>query len=143
VIVAKDCVSSSIPTGLHGCGLRSPTLTQVKEIFNWYIQEDGLLCGDLCLVNMRQDEYRIEKNTYKDAKYIEKMDKKYKIKNPSKFRFHLFVKLQVITIEDKTATVIYEKREQHILLQNMDGFFYNNDLRKKAIHERIYKLVVK
>lgn len=104
------------------------------NLYNWYVL-DGLLCGDLCLVNMRQNEYSLEKNTYKNINYIRKQDKKYKKSHPCDYRFHLFVKLQIIHIDNKVATTMYEKRKQNIILQNMDSYFYFNEIRKKKLEE--------
>ena len=86
---------------------------------------------------MRQTEYRLEKNTYKSNKYIQKLDKKYKEKNPCNFRFHIYVKLQIICIKNKIATVIYENKEQEIVLQNMDAHFYLNEFRKQNMEKQL------
>ena len=117
----------------------------MKDLFNWYIQ-DGLLCGDLCLVNMRQIQYRLEKNTYKDPIFIQKQDKRYKKTYPCHYRFHLFVKLEIVCINENMATVIYDKQKQNIVLQNMDSLFFFNEVRKKNIEQRyqeICKLTLK
>lgn len=86
---------------------------------------------------MRQSEYITEKNTYKSPAYIQKQDKKYKKIHPCHFRFHIFVKLKIVFIKDNVATVIYEKHTQQIILQNMDSFFYLNEVRKKSIEEQL------
>lgn len=79
---------------------------------------------------MRQGEYRFEKKTYKDRKYIDKNDRKYKQKYPEKYRFHLFVRLKIISIKDDVATVIYSGNKTDIQMINMDAFFYFNEDRK-------------
>lgn len=86
---------------------------------------------------MRQNEYIKEKNTYKDPIFIQKQDQKYKIKNPCHYRSHLFVKLKILCINDNIATVIYEKQERQIILQNMDSFFYFNEVRKIKMEEQL------
>lgn len=108
------------------------------DLFNWYIQ-DGLLYGDLCLVNMRQIEYRLEKNTYKTHNYIQTRDIKYNKTRPNEHRFHLFVKLKIIHIENNIATVIYEKHQKHIILQNMDSFFFFDEVKKRIMEETVAK----
>ena len=131
------------------------------ELYNWYIQ-GGLLCGDLCLVNMRQNEYRLEKQTYKTREYILKNDKKYKKSHPLEFRFHLFVKLQIISINNNIAMVNHKEiseliqnaskmipkigslicREHHsIIMQNMDSYFFLNDVRKKKMENQLHKYI--
>jgi len=159
------------------------------ELYNWYIQ-GGLLCGDLCLVNMRQNEYRLEKETYKTREYILKNDKKYKKSHPLEFRFHLFVKLQIISINNNIAMVNHKEiseliqnaskivpkigslmcREHHsfsvdsperaiygesrirsagfasyaypsIIMQNMDSYFFLNDVRKKKMENQLHKYI--
>jgi len=108
------------------------------NLFNWYLL-DGLLCGDLCLVTMRQEQYISEKNTYKDPLFIQKQDSKYKRSHPNENRFHMFVQLKIILVEDKTVTVIYEKREKKIQLQNMDSYFYFNEIRKIEQEKKLYE----
>lgn len=108
------------------------------DLFNWYIQ-DGLLCGDLCLVNMRQIEYRLEKNTYKTPIYIQTRDIKYRKTRPNEHRFHLFVQLKIIHIENNIATVIYEKHQKQIILQNMDSFFFFDEIKKRIMEETVAK----
>ena len=107
------------------------------SLFNWYLQ-DGLLCGDLCLVTMRQCQYVSEKNTYKDPSFIQKQDNKYRRSHPNEHRFHLFVKLKIILVEDNIVTVMYEKHEKKIQLQNMDSYFYLNDTRKTKQEAELY-----
>jgi endo-alpha-1,4-polygalactosaminidase (GH114 family) len=110
------------------------------SIFNWYILGD-LLCGDLCLVTMRHNEYISEKNTYKTPEYIQKRDQKWRKKQPLAYRFHEFVQISVLSITNKNiATIIRNGREQQIVLQNMDGFFYFNETRKKKQEEKIDKI---
>ncbi len=86
---------------------------------------------------MRQMEYRSEKNTYKCPTYIEKRDSRYKAKHLGEHRFHLYVKLDIVVIEDRVATVIYNNKEQQIAIQNMDSYFYLNEARKQTIEERL------
>ena len=105
-------------------------------LFNWYVK-DGLLCGDLCLVTMRQEQYISEKNSYREPEFIQKQDKKYKKSHPSSYRFHLFVKLEIVLVENKIITVIYEKHEIKIQLQNMDSYFYLNEIRKNKQLEQL------
>jgi hypothetical protein len=105
------------------------------SLFNWYILNDGLLCGDLCLHTMRHDEYILEKNSYKDPEFILKKDKKYKKTFPNANRFHIFVKVTIVSIVNNIATVIYEKKEKNIILQNLETFFYLNDIKKNKITE--------
>ena len=106
-------------------------------MFDWYIQ-DGCLCGELCLVPMRQEKYILEKKTFKDSKYIEKQDRLYKNKYPSAYRFHKFVKLKVITKHESESDVfigMYENQKYTVRIQNMDGYFYFGDSRKKRTLE--------
>ena len=105
-------------------------------MFNWYIQE-GKLCGDLCVINIRQREYRSEKNTYKCPTYIEKRDSRYRATHLGEHRFHLYVKLDIVVIVDSIATVMYNNKEQQIAIQNMDSYFYLNDAKKRTMEERL------
>lgn len=89
---------------------------------------------------MRHDEYKNEKKTYKTPEYILKNDKKYRKKQPEKFRFHLFVQLTVLSVQNNIALVIYEKKHQYITLQNMDSFFYLNEYKKVKIEKQIQLL---
>ena len=84
---------------------------------------------------MRQNEYTLEKNAYKNITFILKQDKKFKKLHPCEYRFHLFVKLKIIHIDNKVATTMYEKRKQNIILQNMDSYFYFNEIRRKKLEE--------
>ena len=84
---------------------------------------------------MRHNEYILEKNRYTEPKFIQKHDKKYKKSYPNAFRFHIFVKVNIVSINKNIATVIYEKQEQYIILQNMDSYFYLNEVRKQKITE--------
>lgn len=106
------------------------------DLFNWYFQ-DGLLCGDLCLIEMRKTEYRLEKNTYKEPKFIQKQDKKYKKTHPCQYRFHTFVKMEILSVKNSIATVILDKHQKIIVLQNMDSYFFLNEIRKKKIEEQL------
>lgn len=136
---------------------------ELLSIFNWYIQNDGLLCGDLCLVTMRQNEYILEKNGYREPEFIMKQDIKYKKTHTTAYRFHAFVKINIIYIKDNIAVIDAsnlrsslssitipqikdfiqrffsenKEKDHHIVLQNMDSFFYFNDIRRKIIEERI------
>ena len=114
------------------------------DVFNWYIQPDLtnqklLLCGDICLTNMRQADYRIEKKAYKDSKYIKKQDDLYKKTNPDKQRFLVFAQSPIVSMHktDNTATIVYEGHKQSITLQNMDSFFYDNNDRRKAMEDYV------
>ena len=117
------------------------------------------MCGDLCLVNMRQNEYLLEKQTYKTPEYIMKNDKKYKKSHPLELRFHLFVKLQIISISNNIAFVNYQEvselihnaskivpnigsimgQQKHhsITMQNMDSYFFLNDGRKRKMENQL------
>ena len=109
---------------------------------------------------MRQNEYRSEKQTYKTREYILKNDKKYKKSHPLEFRFHLFVKLQIISINNNIAMVNHKEiseliqnmskmipkigslmcHEHHsIIIQNMDSYFFMNDVRKKKMENQLHK----
>lgn len=113
---------------------------------------------------MRQEKYILEKKTYKEQKFIQKQDKLYKKQYPMLYRYHLFVKLKVIANnEENIFTVIYEnphcpiminhatikymdffgknKNEFKIKIQNMDGYFYLNDLRRKQMNLFLKKLL--
>lgn len=110
------------------------------DLFNWYIQ-DGFLFGDLCLINMRQNEFRIEKNKYKDSNFIKNNDIKYKKKFRCEDRLLLFVKLNIVNVindsSEKIINVIYEKKAEKIKLQNMDGFFYFDEDKQRKIKEQL------
>ena len=85
---------------------------------------------------MRQDKYILEKRTYKDLKYIEKQDRLYKNKCPQQYRFHKFVKLNIISKHESESDIftgIYENQKYTVKLQNMDGYFYFIDSQKKRI----------
>ena len=110
------------------------------SIFNWYILGDDILCGDLCLVTMRQDEYISEKNTYKSPEYIQKRDQKWRKKHPLAYRFHEFIQVPIKHVCDNIVTVVYSDQEQQVILQNIDGFFYFNESRKKKQEEKIKDL---
>jgi hypothetical protein len=86
---------------------------------------------------MRQEEYISEKNSYKNPDFIRKQDKKYKKTHPTKYRFHLFVQLEIVFIENNIATVIYKKDEIKIQLQNMDSYFYFSEIRKNKQLEKL------
>ncbi len=108
---------------------------------------------------MRQSEYILEKQTYKTPEYILKNDKKYKKSHPLEYRFHLFVKLQIISINHNIAFVNYQEiskllqnaskmipniaplicqnKHHSIQLQNMDSYFFLNDKRKKEMEHRL------
>jgi hypothetical protein len=86
---------------------------------------------------MRQNEYTVEKNSYKQPEFIQKQDKKFKKKHPSAFRYHIFVILTILSINGCKATVIYEKQEKQIILQNIDSYFYFNECRKKKLEDAI------
>ena len=101
-----------------------------------------MLCGDLCLTTMRHNEYILEKNRYAEPKFIQKQDNKYKKTRPTASRFHIFVKVHIVSVNNNIATVIYEKKEQDILLQNMDSFFYLNEIRKQKLTD-LYLLKIK
>ena len=92
---------------------------------------------------MRQDEYIAEKNTYKPPEYIQKRDQKWRKNHPLAYRFHEFIRVPIRCICENIATVVYDGREQQIILQNMDGFFYFNELRKKKQEEKSRTFVVK
>jgi hypothetical protein len=80
---------------------------------------------------MRQKEYIMEKQTYKSYDYISKKDHKYKQIHSNEFRFHIFVKLKIISIKDDIAMV--NNYIEEIQLINMDGFFYFNEIRKEKM----------
>lgn len=108
---------------------------------------------------MRQNEYRLEKQTYKTPEYIMKNDKKHKKSYPLELRFHLFVKLQIISINNNIATINYKEiseliqnaskivpnigslmsqnKYHSITMQNMDSYFFLNDNRKKKIENQL------
>ena len=90
---------------------------------------------------MRQPEYIAEKNTYKTPEYIQKRDQKWRKNHPLAYRFHEYVKLPIVSISENNniATVVHVGREQQIVLQNMDGFFYFNETRKKKQEEKLRK----
>ena len=117
------------------------------DLFNWYIK-DGFLFGDLCLINMRQNEFRIEKNKYKDSDFIKNNDIKYKKKFRCEDRSLLFVKLNILNIEnlindsnEKIINVTYEKKTEKIKLQNMDGFFYFDEDKRINMKEKLDKYI--
>lgn len=113
---------------------------------------------------MRHHEYRLEKQTYKTPEYIMKNDKKYKKTHPLEYRFHLFVKIEIISINDNIAVVNHKEisdlirnvckmvsevsplicrskpddcEYQTIKLQNMDSYFFLNDNRKKKMEKQL------
>ena len=108
---------------------------------------------------MRQNEYRLEKQTYKTPEYIMKNDKKYKKSHPLELRFHLFVKLQIISISNNIAFVNYQEvseliknaskivpnigslmgqnKYHSITMRNMDSYFFLNDGRKKKMENQL------
>lgn len=118
------------------------------------------MCGDLCVTTMRHNEYILEKNRYAEPKFIQKQDNKYKKSHPLVYRFHLFVKLQIISINNNVAVVnckeiseliqnvsklvsnlglTEESKKKHdsITLQNMDSYFFLNENRKKKMEKQL------
>lgn len=88
---------------------------------------------------MRNEEYILEKNTYKDVNYISKRDKVHKKKYPSQYRFHKFVKLRVFSREKEN---IFICNNYIIRLQNMDRYFYFDNNRRNRMYTMLERFCV-
>lgn len=94
------------------------------------------MCGELCLVQMRQEKYILEKKTYKEPTYITKQDRLYKNKFPAAYRYHVFVKFKIVSKDGSDIyTGMYENQKYTVKLQNMDGYFWFENIRKKQMLE--------
>jgi len=91
---------------------------------------------------MRQEQYRLEKQKYAKIDFIMKNDKKYKIKHPNAYRFHIFMKFKIMHFNKETniIKVLYNNEHQLLKLQNMDGFFYFNENRRSKIEDYLKKM---
>lgn len=99
-------------------------------MFNWYLTKQNdkiILNGDLCITEMRHEEYISEKQKYASTKNIALRDKNYISKHPNSYRECIFIQKPITGVLDdnriQSGDVIYR-------LINLDSFFEFNPERK-------------
>ena len=82
---------------------------------------------------------------YVNPKVTAKRDALYKKSHPTDYRFHEFVRLRVLSVSDSTRVYVYnmeDKTKSHVILRNMDAFFYLNDKHRVLQEDRLCKISV-
>ena len=109
-------------------------------MYNWYIENTTILCGDLCIRECRQLEYDKEKMNYVSPLVIIKRDKLFLKKTDVPCRIHEFRKYKMINCSDNIVTVFDKESTANIeiRLRNMDSFFYLNETRKAQMNAALH-----
>jgi hypothetical protein len=88
-----------------------------------------LICGDVCTIEMRQQEFINEKMLYTSHDVIMKRDKLFRSKHGTEtFREFVWVQLHIKYIDGDIVRTMCGKE---FTLRNMDGFFFHDEKRKQ------------
>lgn len=110
-----------------------------SSLFNWYVTADRILCGDLCIHNMRQAEYVRERMAYVRPAVTLKRDRKHRAAHPGEYRYHEFMRWRLVGYDaaSRVARVRDADGVREVVLVNMDAFFFLHDGRRQVVEARV------
>ncbi len=103
---------------------------------------DRILCGDLCVRDMRQVEYVRERMAYVRPMVTLKRDRKHAAAHPGEYRCHEYVRWRLVGYDAASRVARVRDAEaaggvREVNLVNMDAFFFLHDGRRQAVEARM------